>query len=326
MSVAGFVLPKLAGLEIPAQDMERTGFSGGFSLSDELDMPAAQNIFYNSGKMERYSILAVLTRRGVSRAVSKIEDRQPFGLIRGRISNPRGSGIEEVVIESFSGNMAFSDVRDGFETTLQDAFEWEFLDLEAISSEQPDLPISTIYLRFKEWCRFRERYLGASPKPLENIIGGILTAVVVFNTIVHSIEPVYKKEHDRPPNPDEWISIAMNSRSFAEHLAKIGIEDFKILGHITKVNDKIGGPSYIGSEYFTLRPMSNGEKLSLTPEAYSLAARMPSDGQIGSSRTPRLGCPAMVDFGNGTAIAALYGWYVGVAGFVYRNVISKNKY
>lgn len=72
----------------------------------------ARKIWYDTGKHERYAILAELIDRTINIAVNHIRERQPFGLIK-----KRGDAYE--VVENFvEGSELFAQARGYFDDTL----------------------------------------------------------------------------------------------------------------------------------------------------------------------------------------------------------------
>lgn len=129
---------------------------------------------------------------------------------------------------------------------------------------------------------------------------GIRTASHTMVTTIATIDKMTESS-------EETFNVARNSFGLVGRLAMLHIYDLSdIRDHLTDTNSFDGTYFDWNKNLFTLAPTKNGKKLALKED-------LPLKGNLAEGRGPRVGCPAMVNFGDGSAVHKLWDWFIEVA-------------
>jgi len=146
------------------------------------------------------------------------------------------------------------------------------------------------------------------------IMGGINTANETMSGVLGVIPEVQGID-----NTDDLIEIAENSFPLIMKLAA-GHADVSINTiHSFRKIPELGFFGYTGfkKEFFTVKELNNKKYLGFTEAAEKIMAELQKDLDSYSTISDTVGCPAIVNFGDGSAVELLWKWYMEYAKEIY---------
>lgn len=259
-------------------------------------------------KVEYYALLSVLIDKVIDKALQNRGFYPPFGLITtdwNRLDTGKGGAR---VVTEFPNN-PFQSLKKSMKCTLNLAHLKLLEDLR----NQADTPLASIY----------QRCVQLLPEKGSRISDGIETASDIMSAVLEVIPRLCDDDYDI----SDWIQIAQNSYPLLAKLASLHLTELEPVG--TKIRDKlfeIQG-SFMTEEFHpfdtTYFCLEGKEKLRLTPsqKLLSLIERITQIPNLPyvhmANPSPTIGCPALVNFKEGSAIKRLWDWHVDLAPHLY---------
>jgi len=261
-------------------------------------------------KHERFAIMADLVDKAVTR--SEIERGQT------RIYKMVGANPYESLSSYMKG-------------ILTKAIGEEIDYRHKLNKVDPGDPQASIYCRFLDWVEFHNKYIIETDahrkcgvlSPKEAITPGIDAATNWMGLVLKMVPKVYKSA-----NPEDIIDIpllvgmARRSYPLLGKLASSDIVSFNCIGFtIAGLED----PDHVGEidpNAFSLAQDKMGLRLDFSEVAKVKIAEEISRKQKEIATTPRVGCPALINFGDSSPVAKLWERYLGYASDIYSTVLS----
>ena len=304
-------------------DLARQYHESGFVVPDpEEDVlgrqyvseDEARKVWYETGKHERYAILGELIDRTITTAVSHIHERKPFGLIQKR------RDAYEVVEGFVEGSDFFTQAKGYFDDTLICAQEEAMGQLEnSLQNLTPENEKDrTLYKRHLDWINFAKNNIlrQGSVNAKVALSNGITHATGVMTDVLRLIPDVYIRDtgEDVPP-PSNLTSVALHSYPTVAYLAS-----FEISASFIQSKRYLNGPEIdkqLSPDQFVLEEDKRGiKRLAFKNEIRHNLDKIRSDEKL--MKGPRLHCPAMIDFGDISAMKRLWYWHVVVGEALYQ--------
>jgi hypothetical protein len=188
-------------------------------------------------------------------------------------------------------------------------------------------PLYAVWERFNSLDGFLMAYIRNLRRDASDTIlaRGVGTATKTMANLLEVIPQVYAAKNPQERlDPYTLAAIAHNSYPLVTELAMLHFEDFldtrdrleqEEKNDNTKQETNEADKSY-DPRNFTFRQTAHG---------YTLVAKNPSfihNDYQNELIEPRVGCPAMVNFGDGSAIQKLWQWHVNMAPGVYQTYID----
>lgn len=217
----------------------------------------------------------------------------------------------DALLRSLESNSPFFSLGQAMRRDLISALEYEDLKrgevegLPQLESAYRRLELLTYFMA----DIFPDRRIGVKGF-LES---GIITAVDVMSNTLEVIPQVY----GRLDEPDELIGIAQRSYQFVTRLASQHVEvAIPTLNMLRKVGFKFGP---FNPDYFCLQGEQGHTRLALSDEGERVIEEVvrPRLEQEGDNISPTVGCLALVNFGEGSAIQTLWSWHMELAREIY---------
>ncbi len=272
-----------------------------FQWSDNL------SAFYSEAKPEVYALTAVLIDGVITRAQGARVLRPPFGLIY----FPYGPSAGSITLsqEDIDRDRPFNTIQMAMFGTLMDAQTEE---IEGIKTGNAPTNIQQVYWRLVD---IMSNYIPANAE--FSLSGGIDFASVIMSGTAQIIPTLA-----RDASPDKLIEIARNSLPIVTRFAA-GNVDHNTRFLRTLVTDESWKEHYLKfrTDCFKIKDVGAATQLVLSEHGEQRLRNAGIDNlMVGNS--PTIGCPALVNFGEGSAINLLWNWYVDVAREVYPLVVD----
>lgn len=175
-------------------------------------------------------------------------------------------------------------------------------------------PLTSVYKRYK--------FLLDDPRalvpdgPFNRIETGLMNGLQTMDDVIYDIPPVYGLTHPEDiPNLDRLMGIARRSYVLVNKLAGYKLQK---AGWIGMAWAKVG--------YSSLKLVGNPEEdyLDLNMEALeNYPFRFDYFEDLNVRQGTVIGCPARINFGDGSAIKKLWDWRLEIAELQYKNWLSK---
>lgn len=264
--------------------------------------------FYIDNKPEVYALTAVLIDRIIGRAHSAREQRQPFGLVYFPIGPQYGGYV--LSPDDIDSEHPFHTLQMAFFGTLVAAQADE---MEEIENGTAPENIRRVYKRLID--------VVSPVMPIRTEFGlqsGIDFAAVVMSA---SAEIIPRLQGDT--NAKKLTEIARNSIPLIVRLAA-GNRQHNIRGldALTTAESRDNHYPEFRSDCFEVRDVGATTQLVLSEGGIQRLKDFGIDDlRVGDS--PTIGCPALVNFGEGSAVNLLWNWYVDVANDIYPSLTNK---
>ncbi len=150
-------------------------------------------------------------------------------------------------------------------------------------------------------------------------MGGIQTAVNVMSGALEVIGIIGKGK-----SPEELVGIAERSYPLIARWASIHLAEFLPTVHALQVRDKqnnVLGP--FKPQNFTFSGEQGAERLDVSDRGRESVLRSLSTQEPVEYDSPTVGCPAMVNFGQGSAVRTLWDWHLEIAQRVYPRLAER---
>lgn len=273
---------------------------------------------FSDVKPELYALTAIFTDGIVEKAYEERVNRQPFGLI---MQDSKDSlGYRAVAYKDLEGMFPFIEIAMCMMGTLGSSVEKEIREVE-LGRASPRL--ESIYRRLKEvvgLLRYncRDEADKVKYKDIASFIGsGTNTAAILMAGVIGVIPQVDRNLN----NSQRLVQIAKNSYPLVAKLAMINIENAPSIGFLMPTI--LGRPLPFSPKYFTIEGTDNSAKLTISKTASEdLRKKGSSLENLGVGKSPTVGCPAMVNFGDGSSVKRLWDWHIEIAGKIYPYLVA----
>lgn len=293
-----------------ARQIQVEGFSNGRNVPE----------IWRSLKSERYALTAVIGDRIIDRAYETRGERPPYGLAKPLPLSPssradwKSMSLQNAQIKTAIYH--FGDLFLSMGLTLRLAAHDELGELEMrLCDESDHSSIKSVYRRLKELTEIDNKKLEGYMLP------GIQTAVTFMSGLLETIPNVYKRHYpDEEFTSEKFVSIAHSSYPLIVELAASNIDAFMSLEN--NLVD-LGGYSscILNPQSFVLSGAVNQERLDLSREVQEKFEKL-KELVHADSCSETVGCPALVNFGNGSAIKKLWDWHVEIAEKIYPHLVG----
>lgn len=183
-----------------------------------------------------------------------------------------------------------------------------------IGSVSPDFQAT--YDRFSVLLKARSELdpeVPNHPTLISALYGGIQTATLTMSESLRLIHDLGKGK-----TPQELVEIARRSYPLIVNLAAMHLEHFTFAGTVLQPEEERDveeGFNHLSISKFTLSGEPGNERLEITSEALADINKLIEEA--GPQETPTTGCPALVNFGEGSAIRKLWDWHLELAERIY---------
>ncbi len=291
--------------KVPIGDLARKIRQVGYETIDSKDPlkreyqnpNAALRIWDIDLKPERFAIIADLVDRAFLRTESKL-DQQP----------PSLKSCEALSLH----------IKDRLSQAIGEELEF----LNDLSSRNSSDPAVRTYDRFLEWVEFHNKYITqteghqkcGSLSPQDAITPGINAAINWMGLTLEMIPQVYRRANPGvTPEVATLADIARRSYSLLGKLASYDIVTFNCIGFTVAELEDPTNQGAIDPNSFQLISNRNGPRLDFSETAKTSIAERILPSRQAILQTPRIGCPALVNFGDRSPIAKLWSWYIDMA-------------
>ena len=264
---------------------------------------------FSEVKPELYALTAIFADGIVKKAYEERVNRQPFGLITQDI------GYHVAGYEDLQGVHPFIKISMCMRYTLMSSVDKEIEEVEAGRSSPR---LDPIYQRLKELVDLlrynctNETDIARYKDVASLIKGGVNTATNVMAGIIGVIPRVDRNLNDS----QRLVQIARNSYPLVAELAMINIENMQRVEFLLPT--LFGLPFPFKARYFTIEGADNNSRLTISKNGIrELSKNGSSLEDLGVGKSPTVGCPAMVNFEDGSAIKKLWDWHVEIAEKIY---------
>ena len=269
-------------------------------------------------KPEIYAITGVIIDRVISRTLKDKDNHPPFGLVQKKSLNSSGNHEYETVSQ-FNADQPFQHLSTAMGQTLNHQNWLETKDLEqGLKDPENSESIKKAYKRLLDIIP--AKYGGV---PLEERAGlaffmvetGIGTATKVMANLLEVIPDLYRRDYSQQkPSADTLTQIATESYPLLAQLAMMHLKDFSAAEKYMRVPD---GKGEWDLAKFKLTNTASGLKVEVNPGVREFIDKFNNDAYESVSET--IGCPAMVNFGEGSAVKRLWNWYVDIGKTIYQD-------
>lgn len=305
-----------------AKDIKKTGIepkSGSPNLDDSYPEPEARRI-WKEKKPELYAISAVIIDRIALRA-ENIRKDFPFSLskeIHGMA--PSTTNVKNRAVTEYD-NYLYNTLFLSLVSELSFLKNMQSVPPEQLTPEERQL--NQTYRRFEQLINFCHRNIEPLT-PKKYLHPGIGSATKMMTEVIRVIPDVYTREFPRDSlNADNLTKIMANSYPFVTRMAMMHIDDFIVAEReIVSESDVNEFGSIFDPTCFTLRTIGNGLALNLNNETLSKEKKPIPFAKRFIADTAEVGCPAMVNFGDGSAIKRIWGWSTQAANDIYQFLYS----
>ena len=246
-------------------------------------------------KVERLSLASVIADRVIDRALkTTLAEATPE-----RLPYPH-TNVPSFVLHS-----------------IQTALVEEFRHLNRLINEGSQDPIVGVYIRYWE-VTAKNPSEEDMRLPDNHLMIGVRTAVEVMSETYNVIGDVYKKQEGEKPTEEVQKAIAQNSFPMVSTLASMHAVDFgAVRDYIIIPAGRFDEPRF-DPRKFELKESEAGLRLCLKEipikkgklaELMQKLLAAPGVNPIDSA-APRTRCPALVNYGNGSAIKRLWDFYI----------------
>lgn len=249
---------------------------------------------------EGYQLSAVLADQVVNLAIESIGKNPPYGLI-----GHKGTPVENLE-DTQELRRAMKD-----SLSISQSMLWEDLGNKAKSGSKD--PIVLVYKRYVDLYNFAQNNLASSTDAIINIYAGLNTATYVLNWTLENIIEIYEREFPgKELTVEEFKTIAENSWPYIASRAS----DHR---HIFEMGSD--------PKDHTFEKRNNGLALVFKPGVKEASDQkelkrplMPRDNH------EAFGCPALVNFGGGSAIRKLWDWNINAVLILYKENAQGRKF
>lgn len=287
---------------------------GGFSV-----LGVEQLHLYSKLKPELYALSAVFIDEVVKKALDSRNELQPFGLVT---LNDAKDGYRVAKFQDLDEIYPFVSVTRYMWDTFGTLVDQEIREIESGRSSPP---IESVYKRLKELVSLVHSNIDSPVvwrryKNVETFIkSGFNFAAVVMGGLTEVIIRV----DGNLDNPQGLLQIAKNSYPLVAELAMSNTEKADIAHILQGWPFEVSLPFPFVSKYFAIEGVGDEARLVISKVGEErLVTRGISLEDLASGRSPTLGCPAMVNFGDGSAVKKLWDWHVEIAEKIYPHLVA----
>lgn len=267
-----------------------------------LTYKEALKIFMDHSK-EAFQITAVVSDYMIKRALEDGEKFPPFGLMKNGAEN--WSNYEPV-----TELKNLNDLRNAMKKTLGIEQYLIYLDLKKKQKLNKDDRMAAIYARYEKLYLFAQEYIKGVMDSILDLEAGINTA---SNTMAWTLENILEVFERQFPGQDltidEFTQIAKNSWPFIAKVASLHRHDLSAHDF---------DPKSISLEHG-----AQGYRLQYTQEAKEeFEVKATQNDVADRDKRPTYGCPAMVNFGDGSGIRKLWDFHIDIVQKMYQRNYS----
>lgn len=290
-----------------ARDMAKNGPAkekGGKKAGSKFTQKEAE-AYWERHVEEGYQLSAILADQVINLAVDEKSKNPPYGFLK--------------YDKSYSITSPVTNLEDTQELrramkeslSISQSHLWETLrEKERTGSKEPTV---LVYKRYIDLYEFAQNNLASSTDAIINIYAGLNTATYVLNWTLENIIEVYEREFPgKELTVEEFKTIAENSWPYIASRAA----DHR---HIFEMGSD--------PKDHTFEKRNNGLALVFKP-----GVKEASDSkELKKPLMPRddheaFGCPALVNFGGGSAIKKLWDWNIDAVITLYRENAKGRKF
>lgn len=249
---------------------------------------------------EAFELTSVVSDKVIERAID-IRDSgvaQPYGMLQ-------YGTRRRLDFEPRADMRSLPDVRNGMEEALSIAYYLAGKDWQQELSVGSNNPYATVYERYAKFFEFaQENVYKTGFESVLDIEGGFKTGTTQMTFALENIIDVYKREYSEALTIHDFVAIAHNSWPYIAKKAALHSHYF----------------FYTSSDpaMHTLKSTPNGLRLDYTEGAKVQMRSAAQKGEIKDRNLhPAFGCPALVNYGDGSAIWKLWDWHIQLAEKIY---------
>lgn len=304
-----------------ARQMGSEGYKPIFQIEDPLktkysDPEEALRVWNGAMEAERFILIAVLINQSFSEIEKQVVTRPPYGLIKG---NP----LDFQVVTNFPRINPYEFLTATVKDTLIDGFERMIQD---ITYQGDKHPVAQAYARFSDWVDFHNTYLTKTVAhekcnivtPKDGITPGIDAATNWMGLILKMIPQRYRKDVSSDSVVTEMQNIASQSYPLLGKLASYDLLTFNCVGFAIAELEDPQHQGEIDPNAFMIKEGRRGLHLDFSAQAEDAITVKIAKMHDRISLNPKIGCPALVNFGNGSVVSRLWNKYIEISPEIYR--------
>jgi hypothetical protein len=299
-----------------ARELRKSGYSPLVQdpLNQEYQDPyEALKVWNVDLKHERFVLVANL----LDRSVSRVEEQQ-------------SSILTNILRKTTQSSMKpYEDLSLSLKDLLAGAINHEMEHIELLAMEGSEDRVVSMYRRFSEWTNFHNRYLLQTEEHQrcgslasdEAITKGLDVALPWKGTTLKMIPRVAQRE-GLNLEMLQLIQAAHNSYAFLGKLASYDILTLNCIGYSVAELLDPNEEGEIDPAAFILRETKQGVRLDFSALTHKKIEQKLSEKRGDILNIPRIGCPALVNFGTKSPVAKIWGWYLSAAPNIYQREVA----
>lgn len=288
-----------------ATQARREGYSSLICPVFPPDMPKSPGAYFlvrgSDQKYGYYTVVSDIIDRSVSRAAAYRDSREPFGLVQQEADRLK-------VVKKFPKRDPYKALANAMSTTLNTALREEIGFLQDKATTDPESPEADSHNALQRWVDFQTRHI-VYIDPAFEIGGGIATAVRSMVGTLKMLPELYQSTYSQKPSKDELIQIAQNTYPMLVDFA-VNYEGTESSRALSKLSTKEGMGSWNFFDPTKFELIDKAGKIRVIPKESVLEEA--KDEMANQNKDPLIGCPAAVNFGEGSAIRRLWLWHVDI--------------
>ncbi|OGH30518.1 MAG: hypothetical protein A3E40_02640 [Candidatus Levybacteria bacterium RIFCSPHIGHO2_12_FULL_37_9] len=275
--------------------------------------------WHSKVKPELYALTAVFTDKLVGTAYDSRNNRQPFGLLKLDDSEKDLSSYRVAELRDLDNMFPFVSITSYMWDTFSIVLDKEIREVEAGTSS----PImESVYRRLNVLLNLLRKNMGEdhiTQFRYRDIYPFIITGSNFAATVMGGMIEVIPRVEGSVENPQRLTSIAKNSYPLVAKLAMANMDKLNFVGALQGIPLKdLVLPFPFRSRYFEIEGAGDEARLELSKEGKE---QLKKSGlaweELGIGRSSTIGCPAMVNFEDGSAVKKLWDWHVEIAEKIY---------
>jgi len=273
--------------------------------------------WHSKVKTELYALTAVFTDKLVGRAYDLRNNRQPFGLLK--LDDSEKDSYRVAKLSDLDNMFPFVSITTYMWDTFSIALDKEIREIEAGTSS----PITeSVYRRLNVLLNLLRENIGENHMTqfrYGNIYPFIITGSNFAATVMGGMIEVIPRVEGSVENPQRLTSIAKNSYPLVAKLAMANMDKLNFVGALQGVPlEDLVLPFPFRSRYFEIEGAGDEARLEVSKEGKEQLEKSGIAWEdLGIGRSLTIGCPAMVNFGDRSAVKKLWDWHVEIAEKIY---------